>query len=107
MGGELVTLEPLTKVLHHVVAFGLAVDVDVKVELILDGNDVTDLLLDEFLVLFFGDLTLGELVSLDANLLGLRERADSGGGEDGELEVLLLLVVAGWERRLALVSAPW
>jgi hypothetical protein len=47
------------------------VDVDVQAELILDLNALVDLATNEFLVLGFGDLALGELVSLDSDLLGL------------------------------------
>ena len=46
-------------------------DVDVKVELVLEGNDILDLLLNGLLVLLRGDLALGELVTLDTDLLGL------------------------------------
>lgn len=46
-------------------------DVDVQAELVLDLNAVVDLATDEFLVLGLGDLALGELVSLDSDLLGL------------------------------------
>jgi len=79
------------------------VNVDVKVELILDLDGLLDLLLNKPLVLLGCDLTLGELVTLDADLLGLGEGADSSGGEEGQREVLLLLSIAGRELRLALV----
>lgn len=103
MGGEDVTLEAFTEVLHHVVTLGLTVDVDVQVKLVLDLDDLLDLLLNELLVLLRGDFTLDKLVAVDADLLGLRERTDGGSREDGELEVLLLLGVTGRESRLALV----
>lgn len=103
VGGEDVTLEALTEVLHHVVTLRLTVDVDVKVKLILDLDDLIDLLLDELLVLLRGDLTLDELVTLDTDLLGLGERTDGGGREERELEVLLLLCVTGVELGLTVV----
>jgi hypothetical protein len=103
LGGEDITVKALTEVLHHVVALRLAVDVDVKAKLILDLDDLLNLLLDEPLVLLSSDVTLGELVALDTDLLGLREGTDGGGGESGQAEVLLLLSVTRRELRLALV----
>lgn len=49
------------------------------------------------------DLTLGELVPLDTDLLGLGEGSNGGGGEQGQVEVLLLLGVALVEGSLAVV----
>ena len=63
LGGEDITVKALTKVLHHVVALRLTVDVDVKTKLILDLDDLLNLLLNELLVLLGGNLTLGELVT--------------------------------------------
>lgn len=103
VGGEGIAVQALTKVLDHVVTLGLAVDVDVQAKLLLDLDVVENLLLDELVVLSLGDLTLGELVALDANLLGLGERTNGGGGEQGKLELLLLGVDADGELRLALV----
>jgi hypothetical protein len=47
------------------------VDVDIQAELVLDANAVLDLVADEFVVLLLRNLAFGELVSLDADLLGL------------------------------------
>ena len=115
VGGEDVAVEALAEVLHHVVALGLAVDVDVEVELLLDLDVGLDLLLDELLVLSLGDLALGQLVALDADLLGLGEGADGGGGEQRKVELLLLggnsvgelglaVVVLGGDLALALLD---
>lgn len=101
VGGEDVAVQALTEVLDHVVALRLTVDVDIEVKLVLDGDDIIDLLLNELLVLLSGDLTLSELVTLDTDLLGLGEGADGGGGEEREPEVGLLLGVALREGRLA------
>lgn len=103
LGGEDITVKALAEVLHHVVTLRLSVDVDVEAKLILDLDRLLNLLLDELLVLLSGDLTLGELVTLDTDLLGLGEGTNGGGGEDGELEVGLLLRVTLREGRLALV----
>jgi hypothetical protein len=103
VGGEGIAVEALTKVLDHVVTLGLAVDEDIEVELLLDLDVVVNLLLDELVVLLLGDLTLGELVALDTDLLGLGEGSDGGGGEEGKLELLLLLVDTSREFGLALV----
>lgn len=103
VGSEGITVEALTEVLHHVVTLRLAMDKDIKVELLLDTDDLLDLLLDEALVLLGGDLTLGELVTLDTDLLGLGEGTNGGGGEDGKLEVSLLSSETLREGGLALV----
>jgi len=105
MGGEDEALEALTEVLNHVVTFRLAVDVDIEAKLILDLDGKVDLLLDEFIVLLRGDLTLGELGTLDTDLVGLREGADGGGREQGQAEVSPLLSIAGLEVRLAVVHS--
>lgn len=69
----------------------------------MDADNFLNLLLDEALVLLSGDLTLGELVTLDTDLLGLREGTNRGCGEDGKLEVGLLGSETLGEGRLALV----
>lgn len=46
-------------------------DVDIQAELILDLDALVDLATDKLLILGLGDLALGELVSLDTDLLGL------------------------------------
>ncbi|KAI6768810.1 hypothetical protein HG531_010999 [Fusarium graminearum] len=101
--GESVTLESLTEELNHVVTLRLTVDKDIEVKLLLDFDVLLDLLLNEAVVLLNGDLTLGELVSLDSDLLGLGERSNGGGGEEGEVQLLLLLADTGSELALALV----
>lgn len=103
VGRENVTLESLSEVLHHVVTLGLTVHVDVKAKLILNLDALVDLAADECVILLLSDLTLGELVSLDSDLLSLGEGADSGRREEGNAEVLLLLSIASLEWRLAVV----
>ena len=51
VGGESIAVKTLTEVLHHVVTLRLAVDVDIKVKLLLDLDNFLDLLLNELLVL--------------------------------------------------------
>lgn len=103
VGGEDIAVEPLAEVLNHVVALRLTVDKDIEVKLLLDLDDVLDLLLDELFVLLSSDVTLGELVTLDTDVLGLGERADGGRREEGKAEVSLLLGITLREGRLALV----
>lgn len=103
VGGEGITIKTLTKVLNHVVTLWLTVDVNVEVKLILNLDNILDLLLDELLVLISGDLTLGELVSVDTDLLGLWEGTDSGGWEQWKTKLLLLLSDTDWELRLAVI----
>jgi hypothetical protein len=101
--GEYITIKTLTKVLYHVVAFWLTVDIDIEVKLILDLDDFFNLLFNELLVLLGGNLTLGELVALDSDFFGLWEGANGGSGEKRQLEVRLLLSISLWEWRLAVV----
>lgn len=101
--GENVTVKSLTKVLDHIVSLGLTVHVDVEANLVLELDDVLDLLLNELLVLLGRDLTLGELVSVDSDILGLGERANGGGGEQRQVEVLLLGLESLGESRLSVL----
>ena len=103
VGGEDISVETLAEVLDHVVTFGLTMNVDIQTKLVLDLDGVLDLLLNEAVVLLLVDLALGKLVTLDADLLGLGEGSNGGGGEQGKAEVLLLLGVALLEGRLAVV----
>ncbi|GFZ50689.1 LOW QUALITY PROTEIN: hypothetical protein JCM24511_08447 [Saitozyma sp. JCM 24511] len=88
--GEDEAVELLAKVLDHVVTLGLAVDEEVEADLLLELARVPDLGLHGLLVLLLGDLTLAELGAGETDLLGLGEGSDGGGGELGEVEVLLL-----------------
>lgn len=87
--------------MDHVVALRLTVDQNVQVKVLLELDNLADLLLDEFLVLLSGNLALGELVALNADLLGLGEGTNCGSGEQGQLDGLGLLSNAGSEGRLA------
>ncbi|KAM3072695.1 hypothetical protein ACMFMF_011920 [Clarireedia jacksonii] len=91
VSGEGITVKTLTEVLDHVVTLWLTVDVDIKIKLLLDLDDLLDLLLNELLVLLSSNLTLGELVTLNTDFLGLGERTDGGGWEKWETQILLLL----------------
>ena len=99
MCGESITVQTLTKVLNHVISLRLAVNVDIKVKLLLDLDNILDLLLDELLVLFSGDLALGELVTLDTDLLGLGEGANGGGGEEWKTQAPFAVERYGWGTR--------
>lgn len=105
VGGESVTIETLTEVLDHVVTLRLTVNVDIEVKLLLDLDNLLDLLLNELLVLSSGDLALGELVTVNADLLGLGEGTNGGGWEQWEAELLLLLGDTDRELRLAVVHS--
>lgn len=103
VGGEGIAVQALAEVLNHVVSLRLTVNEDIEAKLLLDLDVVTDLLLNEGVVLLGGDLALGQLGSRQTNLLGLGERADGGGGEQGELELGLLGSDTSRELRLAVV----
>ena len=56
--GEDKPVEVFTEVLNHVVPLGFTVNEEIKADPLLEVNDALDLLLDEFLVLLFSELTL-------------------------------------------------
>lgn len=103
MCGKDVANKTLSKVLDHVITLGFTVDEDIEVKLLLDLNNILDLLLNELLVLLGSDLSLCEAVTLDTNLLGLRERTDGGGREERKVDRLGLGSVTSREGRLAVV----
>jgi hypothetical protein len=103
VGGEDITGKTLTEVLDHVVTLRLTVNEDVEAKLLLDLDNILDLALNELLVLLSRNLTLGELVTLDTDLLGLREGTNGGGGEEREVDGFGLLSETDGERRLAVV----
>jgi hypothetical protein len=103
VSGEGITVKTLTEVLDHVVTLWLTVDVDIKIKLFLDLDNVLNLLLNELLVLLGSDLTLGELVTLDTDFLGLGEGTDGGSWEKWETQGLLLLSDTGRELRDSVV----
>ncbi|KUI73961.1 hypothetical protein VM1G_11931 [Cytospora mali] len=103
VGGEGITIHALTEELHHVVTLRLTVNEDVQVKLLLDLDVHLNLLLNELVVLSSSDLTLGELVALETDLLGLREGADGSGGEERQIQLLLLLRDSLGELGLAVV----
>lgn len=104
VGGEDVTLQALTKVLDHVVTLRLTMDVNIEAKLILDLDGVVNLLADESIVLLFSDLSLGELVTLDTDLLSLGEGTDGGSREKRQAQVSPLLSITGLEARLTVVQ---
>lgn len=103
VGSEGITIKTLTEVLNHVVTLRLTVNEDIKAKFLLDLDVLLDLLLDELVILLLSDLALGELVSLDTDLRGLGERANGGGGEEREVQLLLLGGNTSGELGLAVV----
>ncbi len=69
--GEDKARELLSKVLNHVVTFRLAVDEEVKSNLLLEVYNTLNLLLDEFLVLVLAEFTFAKFGTSLTNLLGL------------------------------------
>ena len=100
--GEDKSIEMFAKVLNHVVPLGLAVDEKIKTDLLLEGNDALDLLLDELLILLLCELTLAQLGTSGTDLLGLGEGSDGGSGELGQVQLLLLDLLTNSERALPL-----
>lgn len=114
-------MKPLPEVLNHVVTFGLAMNEEVEANFLLEIDDGLDLLLDELVVLFFGDFLLAELGTSLTDLFGLlcgekdnelnsrdvipattyRERTDGCRRELGEVDHFLLSCQTLGERILA------
>jgi len=68
------------------------VDQHVNVKVLLQLHHLPNFLLNSFLVFLFGNL-FGLVFTADAaELNGLREGSDGGGGEDRKVEILLLSV---------------
>ena len=91
-----------TEVLDHVVPLGFAVDEKIKTDFLLEGNNGLDFLLDESLVLLFGELILSQFSTSGANLLGLGEGSNGGSGKLGQVQLLLLDLLANSEWTLPL-----
>jgi len=69
--GEDETVELLSEVLNHVIAFGLSVYKEVQTNLLLEADDSFDLFLDEVFVLSLGDLAFAQLCTSLTNFCGL------------------------------------
>ena len=82
--------EVFGKVLDHVVAFGLAVDQYVKVQLFLQVHHPLDFFLHQGRVFRIGDGPLVRAGTGGADVTGLREGADGGGGQRRQGQRLFL-----------------
>lgn len=69
--GENKAIELLSKVLHHVVPFRLAVNQKVEADFLLELNNVLNLLLDEFVILLSGKLALSMFGARLTDFFGL------------------------------------
>ena len=91
-----------TEVLNHVVPLRFTVDKEIQTDPLLEGNNAFNLLFDEVLVFLLGDLTLAQFGTSGADLLGLGEGSDGGSGELGQVQFLLLDLLANSKRALPL-----
>ena len=91
------SIELFAKVLNHVIPLRFTVDEEIETDSLLKGDDVGNLLFDKILVLFFGDLLLVKLGTGGADLLGLGEGTDGGGGELGQVQLRLLDLITNSE----------
>src|SRR4029077_11775698 len=88
----------------HVVSLGLSVDEHVEADLLLEADDLLDVLLHRLLVSGPVDLTLLQLLSGLADLIGLRVGADRGRGEKfGDVDASALRLPALLEGARTLV----
>ena len=91
-----------TEVLNHVVPLRFTVDKEIQTDPLLEGNNAFNLLFDEVLVFLLGDLTLAQFGTSGTDLLGLGEGSDGGSGELGQVQFLLLDLLANSKRALPL-----
>src|SRR5690606_33416362 len=84
VAGEEEPVQLFTEVLHHVGSLGLAMHENVQASFLLETHDRADLAGEERLVLCRVDLSCLESKASAAHVVGLRERADGGGREQGE-----------------------
>ena len=75
----------LTEILDHVISFELAVNDYVETDLFLQLDALADLVLVERDVLFLGDGSVLEVLSVLSDVLSLRERTDGCCREEREL----------------------
>lgn len=64
-------VEQFTEVLDHVVSLRLAVDQQIKTDILLELDDFLDLLLDELVIFLRGEFALAEFETSLSDLLGL------------------------------------
>src|SRR5665811_375082 len=88
--GDGEAVQVLGKVLHHIVAFGLAVHEDVQADLLLQVDNTFDLGLHEADVLGLAQDVPGQLCAGATDVAGLWERADRRGGQKGQVKSRLL-----------------
>src|SRR5665811_595363 len=88
--GDGEAVQMLGKILHHVVAFGLAVHDDIQADLLLQVDNVLDLGLHEADVLGLAQDVPGQLCAASTDVAGLWERADRRGGQERQVKSHLL-----------------
>jgi hypothetical protein len=64
-------MQLFTEVLNHIISLGLSMYEKIKADSLLEGDNIPDFLLDEFLVLFLCDFTFAKFGSSETNLFGL------------------------------------
>src|SRR5450759_4528837 len=88
--GDGEAVQVLGKVLHHIVAFGLAVHEDVQADLLLQVDNTFDLGPHEADVLRLAQDVPGQLCAGATDVAGLWERADGRGGQKRQVKSRLL-----------------
>ena len=91
--------EVFSKVLDHVIALGLAVHQDIKVQLFLQLDDALDLILHQRGVLIGADGTLVGAGTGRADFPGLGEGPDGGGGQRRQCQRSFLRCLTHFIRR--------
>ena len=102
---ETIARQLFAKIFHHIVALGFAMHQHVNAQFFLLGNAVGDFFFHRGIVIGSGKLAFFERGAGLADFGGLRERADGGGGQQGQVKLGLLRFDALGKRCTALVCA--
>ena len=102
--GEGETVQQFTEVFHHVIALGFAVHQHIQLHFFLVANAAGNFFLHLLMVVGVDQLAGFPVPASSANFPGLRERADGGGGEGGQLQGLLLPGNTGGKRAEAVAG---
>jgi hypothetical protein len=102
--GEHKAIQLFAKVFHHVVALGLAMHQYIQAQRFLAADGQRDVLLHGLLIVGSRQFAAFEGGAGAADAGSLRKGADGGGGQQGQLQPVLLLLCPAGEGAAALVG---
>ena len=105
MAGEGVTRQLLAKIFNHVIAFGFAVHQHIEFKCFLLFDAKSDFIADGLFIFLCVDIAIAVVAPGLADGRRLRERADSGGRVERQVEPVALYGFAASKRRLPFCHA--